>query len=666
MFSNKFQSLPPFFKAITFSPDSRDLVFISTRGVDLLDVNTGRSRPAVVGNGSTFSSVSFSGDGKLGVVSGPGLAPGPREATVVVLDIKGNKRLLEFKVEEAYLLRFSPDAKAFALQTGRGLLELRETVSGKLLRTMAGPKSGYIDLSFAPNGRTLATVGEEESIRLWDVLTGTERTVGDGHKGRVYALGFSPDEKYLASGGLDGAIRLWNTDSWTDTSLTTARFGIRSMAFLPDGKLLSGDDGGMIKLWDVPTKRLMSAFRADQRGIRAVLYQPDRALLSLGREGGIRRFHLGSERVLSEIRQPFLNVRRATGPDEVLVHIFPPSTLKSEIWCLNLGNQKARFKITDLPSQCDRMEASEDGRYLAVGGIGEVAVWELLTGTRVIRIATPGSTFPRFALFGNEPIVAPGASRASALGFLPQNRLIFGMVDGSVHIASLASGQVEGGKPTQSGEVVCFAISPGKKLLASAHTNTTINVWRIPDPTKERFRHDIGKFKAHWKRLGHQDATIAHKAICYFAHADESKTISWFREQIAPEPRLAPGTILRLVRDVDDPTFAVRQRAETELTKLNDCFVLEEELQKAIAKVGSTVELRKRIERLLEKPKKVEPSFLRALRAIEVLETLGTGEAQELLHRLGKGEPTAKLSREADAALRRLSAPRWRSTSTDR
>ncbi len=74
---------------------------------------------------------------------------------------------------------------------------------------MKGHSDTVKALAIAPNGKVLASGGNERVIKLWDLATQTEICTLTGHTEYVKALAFSPDSKLLVSGSLDDTLKIW-------------------------------------------------------------------------------------------------------------------------------------------------------------------------------------------------------------------------------------------------------------------------------------------------------------------------------------------------------------------------------------------------------------------------------------------------------------------------
>jgi hypothetical protein len=126
------------------------------------------------------------------------------------------------------------------------------------------------------------------------------------------------------------------------------------------------------------------------------------------------------------------------------------------------------------------------------------------------------------------------------------------------------------------------------------------------------------------------------------------------RARLQPAPEPDGARIRRLIADLDSDRFAVRDQAAKALEQFQE--LAEPALAEALHRQGLSLELRRRLEQLLGKlPGPVtDLQRLQTLRAIEVLEHIGTVEARDGLASLARGTPQSRLTQEAKVALERL------------
>jgi hypothetical protein len=161
-----------------------------------------------------------------------------------------------------------------------------------------------------------------------------------------------------------------------------------------------------------------------------------------------------------------------------------------------------------------------------------------------------------------------------------------------------------------------------------------------------------GELERCWAELADKDAPKAYAAMRDLV-ASRKEAVAWIKKSMKPAQALDAKLMQISLQELEDDRFKVRQKAASDLLAMGEQVV--PEIDKALAS-KPPLETKQRLENLRGKLTGMilEGERLRAYRAIEVLELIGTPEARQLLQGLAEGATGALVTTSAQAAIKRL------------
>jgi RNA polymerase sigma factor (sigma-70 family) len=673
-------------RALAFSADGKTLATASDDGsARLWEWATGKELRRLDGHAGAVQGVAFALDGKT-------LATASAEGTVRLWNGDGKElRRLDGLSRGVTGVAFAPDGKALAGAGEDGTVHFWDPATGKVLQRLSGHQGVIWCVSFAPDGVSLASAGDDGTVRLWDVATGKERRklkgsmrrvhsvvfsgdgrtlfvggwegvvrrwdtatgkeepAGGGHDDWVHSLAFSPDGKTLASAGEDGTLRLWDAATGKERWRLNQRGFLRSVAFSPDGKLLmtGGEDGtdpdraGPIQLRDAATGQEMRSLTGHAAGVRCVAFAADGKTVAAGCADRIIRawdVPTGKEVRRFEGTENAEGFSLAFSPDgKILFSSSDDGFLR--FWDAATGRALAG-SFVNFEGRAGSVKAvafSPDGRLAAAAGKDGVAqVWELSTGKLVARLEGGFGWMVALAFSADGKTLAAGGWRQGLC------------------VWDLTTGKERARLTGHRGDVVALAFSHDGQRLASAGGDTTVLLWDVAALPNKPAAGELSpvELEALWGDLAGADAARAWRAVWRLALAP-AQGVTATRDYLARRAEFDPARIKRLIAELDEDDFAVRDRASEELAKLG--AAAESALRETL-KATASAEVRQRVTQLLDKlaggddPNEAR----RLLRVIALLEQIGTPEARRLLEKAGRTDPDSPPAQDARAALERL------------
>lgn len=195
-------------------------------------------------------------------------------------------RLGKGKINE---IQYSTDGKILAVATKIGIW-LYDTTTYHEIGLLTDHKSSVTNITFNPNGNTLASAGKDNSIFLWDLNTGSQ-TKMFGYSGRLSEnkLRFSNDGKTLSSGGRDSIIMWDATTGEYKKTITQLPGHIADFSFSPLGRIVvSVTWVGEVCISDSATGEKMKLYDVEMKdSVFSMGFSPDGKNVAIGSRDGI-------------------------------------------------------------------------------------------------------------------------------------------------------------------------------------------------------------------------------------------------------------------------------------------------------------------------------------------------------------------------------------------
>jgi WD40 repeat protein len=648
-------------QGLAFSPDGKLLAASREQDVHVWDIATGASRLAIP--------EAYERDVIFTIFQNNSTLITGEWGHIRIWDITTGKQIREFDpkgTDYGASIVLSPNSK-FLARAASNKIEILEVATGHTVKELSDYRNGYgpatHHMAFSPDGKYLIAKADDNVIHKWDLETAKRLlTFDDAHSSRLRAATFSPNGQYLLTAG-DRTARLWEASGKQLRLFQMGDEQAKNLAgdacacLSPDGKWIAAggfDFGrpkgmtGVCRIWDTATGKMQAELRLPAR-VSHVSFAADckRVAIAAG---------MDPEKKASIGIWDFLDKTTWAKMADLK---FPIDAMAFSSSGKQLNLAEARFtgqssfhlwdaryrqeRLFALPPQTVRASFSNNGQFVIASQLTQdsdnsVSVHETITGQLMQYFRVPNT-------FASTVAVSPAARLVATSESLVNRGQPF------VHVWDLDKGVEITKFPTGSTEPHSLVFSENGESLIAGMENGSALVWSLKGlkrgPATPIGHEDLGQL---WDKL-RGDARVAQQAVRRLSAAAEA-AVPYLKKVLRPVPTPDEPMTKGLIVELSSDNFTKRQAALKKSKQIGP--QLGPLIQKTL-NANPDLETRRRLEQILNSYADIpSPETLRTIRAIMVLESIGTLEARNILETLARGATEARETEEAQAALSRL------------
>jgi WD40 repeat protein len=316
-------------------------------------------------------------------------------------------------------------------------------------------------VSFAQQGKMVASSGEDGCIRLWDARTLAERGVIPGK-----LLGFVTKARHLVS-FLKPSLHIWDLSGAKPREIRTVNLSGYELALCPDGRRVALRSGHAVQLLDIssakPTK--VAALQGHTNYLTCLAFSPNGRMLASGSyDNTVRLWHLEGaqpkEIAVFKGHSHAVNTLLFSPDGKTLASSWDDRTL--QVWDVTATPPRERFLFKDLATWKPALAFRADGERLAVAE-GTIGLWDI-TGAKAIKRASIPYAW------------------ASSVAFAPDGKtLVCGSGDWTVHLWDLTGALPRelAGLTGHRKMVKSVAFTPDGRSLISGSDDNSVRIWSL-------------------------------------------------------------------------------------------------------------------------------------------------------------------------------------------